>query len=243
MIKTKGFTIVELMVVLLIIVIIGLFTMPYLETAVINSKIRATAESLQNGFRKAQLAAASRNGAVRIYLTEDPVNSDQTKHQYCDENAPTFTDVNSVKSLSKAYWTICSTKENQRTLKLGSGNSIDDNLPNSQALLAENAQVAIVVSEGDRFKDKNNYVEFRGSGGTNINTQQIFSIESVQSESNAPNGQGEQTFNCATDARKGNVQCLKVILSPGGRSRVCNPMYDNVRDANNRINSMACKQS
>lgn len=233
--KTKGFSLVELIVVLAIIAILMGLAAPSFDTWITNSKIRATAESLQNGLRKAQQMAATRNGSVQFYLT----NQIAGQGVFCEKLTGKIT-AGDVEMLSKdgSFWTICSLEDHERKT-LVSNQTIDDVLPVSQTLADGNGLIAITVEEGDLLKQqgKNNYIEFRGLGGANINSQQVFYVTSSASKTNSA-----PRFKCANEhsAQGGEVQCLKVILSPGGRVRVCNPIYDKNNVASGKINPMAC---
>lgn len=66
---TRGFTLVELMIGLVIIAILMLLAAPTLSTMRGNARIRNTAESISNGMRLAQVEALRRNRAVEFQIT------------------------------------------------------------------------------------------------------------------------------------------------------------------------------
>ena len=237
--KTKGFTLIELMVVVVILGIMVGLSIPAIGSWITNSQIRTAAEALQNGLRKAQQMAATRNGTVRFYLT----TSTAPTKTFCGDNKITsaVAIVDEIKNKgTSTYWTICSLESETRTSE-----SVDDPLPMSQRITddlgiiaikneAENCQVDDKNKKnGGCLTDKtrNTYIEFRGMGGTSVNVQQSFYVTSNRTDES-------DRFKCANDG--GEAQCLKVILSPGGRVRTCNPIYDKGGIAAGKNNPMAC---
>jgi type IV fimbrial biogenesis protein FimT len=69
--RQRGFTLIEMMVTVTVLVIILLFSVPLFTTWNANTRIRSAAESLQNGLRLAQSTALSTNSSVTLRLTED----------------------------------------------------------------------------------------------------------------------------------------------------------------------------
>lgn len=65
----RGFTLIELAMVMAIIAITLSYSVPYAKTWIANTKIRSAADSLQNGLRFTQLEAAKRNQNVEFVLT------------------------------------------------------------------------------------------------------------------------------------------------------------------------------
>jgi type IV fimbrial biogenesis protein FimT len=64
----KGFTMIELMIVVAILAIIASIAFPSYRTYIENSRIRNAAESIQNGVQKARTAAVQNNARVSFTL-------------------------------------------------------------------------------------------------------------------------------------------------------------------------------
>ena len=71
MLKSKqlGFTLIELMLTVILLGIISAIAMPSYRALVVNSEIRATAESIRTGLQLARAEAVKRNNNVRFTLT------------------------------------------------------------------------------------------------------------------------------------------------------------------------------
>lgn len=67
--RPRGFTLIELVIVIAIIGILALVGAPGFQTWVANSRVRSVAEALQNDLRKAQSEAIQRNRQVAFVLT------------------------------------------------------------------------------------------------------------------------------------------------------------------------------
>jgi type IV fimbrial biogenesis protein FimT len=68
---TRGFTVLELMVVLVILGIVTFIALPSYNRWIANTQVRTAAESIQNGMRLASLEAVRRNAQVDFVLTND----------------------------------------------------------------------------------------------------------------------------------------------------------------------------
>jgi type IV fimbrial biogenesis protein FimT len=66
--KQLGFTLIELMLTVIILGIISAIAMPNYRALVVNSEIRATAESIRTGMQLARAEAVKRNANVRFTL-------------------------------------------------------------------------------------------------------------------------------------------------------------------------------
>jgi type IV fimbrial biogenesis protein FimT len=69
---SSGFTLLELMVVVVIVGLLAVAGVPSLLTWIGNTRVRGAADDLQNGMRLAQVEAVRRNAAVTLMLVDDP---------------------------------------------------------------------------------------------------------------------------------------------------------------------------
>lgn len=73
--RRRGFTLVEMIVVVAIMALLAALAMPSMLGWVRNNKIRTVSDSLQNGLRMAQAEATRRSRQVVFSLTDDTPNS------------------------------------------------------------------------------------------------------------------------------------------------------------------------
>lgn len=66
--NSNGFTLVELMVTVTLVIILATLGIPSFQTWIQNTKIRTAAESIQNGLQKARAEAVKRNTPVQFVL-------------------------------------------------------------------------------------------------------------------------------------------------------------------------------
>ena len=82
--KAAGFSLIELMIALVILVILVIAAAPSFQLFLVNTRIRNVAESFQNGLRLAQIEATKRNVQVDFVMTtagefaSDPANGAPT---------------------------------------------------------------------------------------------------------------------------------------------------------------------
>lgn len=67
--RTQGFTLIELIITMAILLILVLVAMPNMSRWALNSKVRSAAEALQNDIRMAQVEAVKQNSRVVVALT------------------------------------------------------------------------------------------------------------------------------------------------------------------------------
>lgn len=69
--KSKGFTLIEIVVVIAILSIIAAIAVPSFRTMILNAEGRAAAESILNGLQHARTEAVTRNARVEFVVAND----------------------------------------------------------------------------------------------------------------------------------------------------------------------------
>jgi type IV fimbrial biogenesis protein FimT len=69
--KSAGFSLIELMIVVVLLGIVASVSFPYFRTMLMNSQIRNATESIVNGLQKARAEAVKRNLPVKLVLGAD----------------------------------------------------------------------------------------------------------------------------------------------------------------------------
>ncbi|MGQ3091422.1 GspH/FimT family pseudopilin [Methylophilus sp.] len=67
----RGFTLIELIVTVVVVMTVSLLAIPAFQTAIGNSQIRSVAESIKNGLQQARAEAIKRNANIRFVLQRD----------------------------------------------------------------------------------------------------------------------------------------------------------------------------
>lgn len=65
----RGFTLVELVVTMVVLLAVAMLAAPAFQTAIGNAKIRTVAESIHNGLQQARMEAIKRNAKIRFTLS------------------------------------------------------------------------------------------------------------------------------------------------------------------------------
>ncbi|MFN7663416.1 MAG: Tfp pilus assembly protein FimT/FimU [Inhella sp.] len=191
----KGFTLVEAMVVLAILGLMLAYAVPAFTTWLQNARIRATAESIQQGLMLARSEATSRNAQVRFQLTSDLTSA-------C------------VRSTTASNWIV-------DLVDLGAG-------PDA-VVGACDAPVTDTPTAPPNILHKRSATE--GSAGI---------VVDVNPEEVVVNGMGRVvplpadaitydvfagTVDQCRQVAGGTLTCLRVLVSPAGQVRMCNPAF------------------
>lgn len=192
--SSKGFTLVEAMVVLAILGLMLAYAVPAFTTWLQNARIRATAETIQQGLMSAKSEATSRNAQVRFQLTSDLSSA-------C------------VRSTTASNWIV-------DLVDLGAGPDavtgacdvpVTDNPPVPPSILhkrsATEGSAGIVVGVGVQE------VVFNGMG-------RIAPVPAAPITYQVFAGTESQCRHAG-----GTLTCLRVLVSPAGQVRMCNPAF------------------
>lgn len=170
----RGFGLIELLVVVVIIGLLLAFGLPSFSTWGANSRVRSSAEALQNGLRLAQAEAVRANATVRLRLTAD--------------GTP---DADSDASATGIHWVVLGADDSVLHVKSNEGS-------------AGVTVTAVQADDGSEVDDFDGEIAFNGLGRT-LNQPAAVRFEFV----------GE-----------GSDRNLSVLLTPGGRVRMCDATRD-----------------
>ncbi len=172
----RGFSLIELMVVLVVMGILTIAVVPSLQIFFVNSRIRNAAESFQNGLRLAQGEAVKRNTQVDFVMT--------TANQFASNasnGAPTA-------SAAGTLWVV----RIPASTFIGGKTTTEDS-----------ATTTVAASVCAGFAG---VISFNGLG----RTLQACNLSLAFDDS------------ASSDSAK---RPLTVLLSPGGKVRMCNPIF------------------
>lgn len=191
--RQSGFGFVELMIGVVVLGILYATAMPAFSNWVRNAKIRATAESIQNGLQLARAEAVRRNALVRFQLTDTLTNSCALS-----SSGPNWVvSIDAVAGMCGAAPSAdlppvppATTPPSPRIVQSRSG--------------SEGADAATVI-DGDVSS-----LTFNGLGGVTPRPAAAVEFDVTHA-----------TIGCVADS--GVARCLRVIVSPGGQIRMCDP--------------------
>lgn len=199
----RGFSLVEIVIGLVIVGILTAMAMPAFGTWAQNSQIRNAADSIQNGLQQARVEAIRRNTPVRFQLTTTLDNS-------C-----------AISTGQQTNWVV----------NLGNGSASDPNDPSGQC----GAAIAAVVNQYGTSPSPAPFILYKGSASASPNV-------TVASNGAAHNfvvafGTLGQVISTTSDtqwdfsntkggacAASGPMTCMRILVSPNGRIRMCNPL-------------------
>lgn len=188
--RARGMSLIELMVAITVLSIAIGMAIPSFADWVKNTKIRSTAESLQNGLQMARSEAVRRNTVVRFQLISALDNGCQL-------------------SKSGPHWVL---NLGASTSPAGAcGQALGDG---SSPYLLQLSPVVSSLSD-TTLNASQTVLAFDGLGRQTATTNPSAAPASVQIDIASTNG------SCVVD--KGAVRCLRVVVSPGGEVRLCDP--------------------
>lgn len=193
--RRRGFTLVEAMVVLTILGIMLAYGVPAFSTWLQNTRIRATAEAIQQGLQLAKSEAAARNTRVRFQLTSDLSSA-------C------------TRSTSQSNWVIDVVDANvaQDSVEGACNAAISESAPSAPSILHRRA--AAEGSAGVVVDASVDDVVFTGLGRVTP-----LPADSITYEVTGLN------FSDCRSVAGGTLTCLRVLVSPAGQVRMCNPSF------------------
>jgi type IV fimbrial biogenesis protein FimT len=195
----RGFSLIELMIVIAIFGVLLAVGIPALRAYSVNNKILATAQSFMSGVQQARAEAVRLNTPVQILLTDNAAIAN-----------PNITDT----SATGNNWMV-------RSFNRANANF---DLVNSRAGAEGGSAGTVTVSGADTGGVAVSVVEFNGLGGTTLTAPTIFSFGAVSGA-------------CTTTATPSDVRCINVIVTPGGRSQLCDPAVTTAGDSRRCIST------
>jgi type IV fimbrial biogenesis protein FimT len=195
---TRGFSLIELMVVVAIASVLFALAAPSFSTWIQNTRIRNTAQDIYTGIQRAKAEAVQRNIQARFQLTTDLSSSCALSTSgtawVINQIDPTSAVVNAAGKCNLAIDTAGTTPRLLATRPPETGNS-----------------KVVVTSTNTDF--------VFNSLGKQVNPPAT-DITITVSASTGTCG----TYS-ATGPTGGNLSCLRIVISPAGQTRMCNPRF------------------
>lgn len=186
----RGMTLIELVIgVAIIAVLLGLGA-PAFGDWMRNTRVRSTAEALQNGMQMARAEAVRRNSPVRFQLT-------------------TTIDNGCGLSVSGPAWAVNATSSTSPAGACGGtpSDTVAPFLIQVSPIVATSSNVTLTGSR--------EVVAFDGLG------RQVGTTNPSSSAGTLTIDVGSSVGTCT--ASGGTVRCMRVVLTPGGEARLCDP--------------------
>lgn len=204
MLKSRGFTLIELMVGLTIMAFLLMAGVPSLSDWIRNSQMRSAAESIMTGLHQTRAEAVKRNTPVRFQLTSSVGNDCAV--------------VTSGKN-----WVVNLTASTSPAGQCGAtlSDSAAPFLLQRTVAANDSAPIAITASQAA--------VTFNGLGQQTL-TNNPNQAPAMVSFDITPTASGS----CIRDG--GNLRCLRIVVSPAGQARMCDPSMTGTTD----VQPMAC---
>lgn len=201
-VRSRGFTLIELMFGLALLALLLMIAMPAFTTMLRNAQLRNTAESILAGLQAARSEALRRNQAAEFMLTGDDVDAGLSGTTGGTLGVNTTGPGWAVRALDAAAAPLAFV-EGRSGLE-GSGTA------DPAALYARITAASLPAT---------NTIRFDPLGRTNV-------------------GVGNATFDVTPAdastcrAAGGDMRCLRIVVTPGGRVRMCDPSVDAVASPN-----------
>ena len=190
--RSRGISMVELMVTLTLAAILMAVAVPAFSTWMQNSRIRVTAEAVLAGLQYAKSEATTRNSLVRFQLTSSvddscEIRADGSSWVVDMVDAGDEDDSVAGRCATEPSDTVAPRILQTRTAREGTGN-------------------ATVLASADSLV-------FNGLGRLSPTPPATISIDIGAADNDQ----------CA--ARGGDLTCLRVLVTPAGQLRMCNPVF------------------
>jgi len=195
--KHRGFTMLELIVVVAIVAILASLAMPSFSTMIQNSQIRNAAESIQNGLQLARAEAVRRNTTIGFQFTTSLDNT-------C---ALSTTDSNWIISSGDPTGLCASAPINEAFPITDTTNNPAPGIIQKRAT-SEGSRNAVVAADQTS-------ITFNATG-------RVSPVPATNININISNPSGGV---CASAS--GPMRCLRVVITTAGQVRMCNPAIAN----------------
>lgn len=200
--RLTGFTLIELMIVLVIFAILMALGMPVYQGWAARTKVRVASESLLSGLVTARMQALQKNSQVHFYLTND---------------------LSAACSLSNTgtSWVI-SQDSPAGKCNIAPSDTVDPRIIQSRA--GSEGGSPPVISALNATNAAANRIIFSGLGRTvltdsaGVNTNPISRIDITY------------PIGGTCEHNGGKVRCLRLLISNGGETRLCDPVVTAASD-------------
>jgi len=198
--RTRGFTIIELMVGLVLLGILLTLALPSFMTMAHNSRLRNSAESIVTGLQTARAQALQRNGTVEFLLINEALDP---------ANVGGF-----VPNTTGPGWAV-RVRNPDLSYEYVDGRGLGEGSNQASGATPQVAMAATSLPGG-------NIITFNAIGQTDVSAGQVARFDITH-----PMGASDDEFKCQPT---GDMRCLRVEVSPGGRVRMCDPAVTDAGD-------------
>jgi type IV fimbrial biogenesis protein FimT len=198
--RTRGFTLIELMIGLVLLGVIVMLALPSFVSMVHNMRLRNSAESILTGLQTARSQALQRNGRVEFLLINEALDPSNVAGYTANTTGPGW--AVRVRNPDLSYEFV-----EGRTVEEGSAQA--SGAPPAVAMAATNLPGGNVIT-------------FNAVGQADITAGTVAHFDITH-----PLAASEDRFKCQPT---GEMRCLRVEVSPGGRVRMCDPAVTDATD-------------
>jgi type IV fimbrial biogenesis protein FimT len=198
--RTRGFTLIELMIGLVLLGVIVMLALPSFTTMLHNMRLRNSAESILSGLQAARSQALQRNGRVEFLLINEALDPTNVASYTPNTTGPGW--AVRVRNTDGSFEFV-----EGRTVQEGSAQA--SGAAPAVAMAAANLPAA-------------NIVTFNAVGQANVTAGLVARYNITH-----PLAATDNRFKCQPT---GEMRCLRVEVTPGGRVRMCDPAVTDVTD-------------